>query len=104
VSIGSYKLGHILNKSRDVIKKLINVDIGIKPQSITAYLFENNDAKKMLTNRPSFSYKGTYGTITIMGGCTEYTGAIKLASISASAIGLVVEFHVLQCQAQLQMQ
>ena len=86
ISIGSYKLGHILNKSRDVIKSLINVDIGIKPQGVTAYLFENDDAKKMLANRPSHSYKGSYGTITIMGGCTEYTGAIKLASISASAI------------------
>lgn len=86
VSIGSYKLGHFLNQSRDAIKELINVDIGINPVGSTALLFEAEDAKNMLTERKSYSYKGTYGTATIMGGCTEYTGATKLASISASAI------------------
>ncbi len=86
ISIGSYKLGHFLNRSRDVIKSLINVDIGIKPVGCTAYLFEIDDAKKMLKDRDSYSYKGTYGTVTIIGGCTEYTGATKLASISMSTI------------------
>ncbi len=86
VSIGSYKIGHYLNKARDVIKSLVNVDIGIKPVGYTAQLFEQADARKLLKDRQSYSYKGTYGTVTIMGGCTEYTGAAKLASISASAI------------------
>jgi len=86
VSIGSYKLGHFLNEARDEIKSLVNVDIGIKPVSVCAHLFENEDAAAMLTARKSYSYKGTYGTVSMIGGCTEFTGAAKLASISASGI------------------
>ena len=86
VSIGSYKLGHILNRAKDVMKSKINVDIGIEPVEVEAHLFENDDARALLEDRPSYSYKGNYGTVTIIGGCDEYTGAIKLANLSASAI------------------
>lgn len=86
ISIGSYKLGHILNMSKDVMKSKINVDIGIEPIESIACLFEKEDAKALLKDRPSYSYKGTYGTVTIMGGTDEYTGAIKLANMSASSI------------------
>ena len=86
VSIGSYKIGHLLNKSRDYIKNLINVDIGIKTQDVIIYHFEESDAKELLKDRDSYSYKGTYGTVTIIGGCIEYSGAIKLANLSACAV------------------
>ncbi len=86
ISIGSYKLGHVLNRAPDVMKSKINVDIGIEPVDHIASLFENEDAKALLLDRASYSYKGTYGTVTIIGGMDEYTGAIKLANISASAV------------------
>ena len=86
VSIGSYKLGHFLNKARDVIKKHINIDIGIEPCEVNTYLFEESDARLSLPSRKSYSYKGTYGTVSIIGGCIEYTGALKLSSISMSAV------------------
>ena len=86
VSIGSYKLGHILNRAKDVMKSKINVDIGIEPVEVEAHLFENDDARAFLEDRLSYSYKGNYGTVTIIGGCDEYTGAIKLANLSASVV------------------
>lgn len=86
VSIGSYKLGHVLNMANDAMKSKINVDIGIEPIDSVACLFEEQDAGALLKDRQSYSYKGTYGTVTLIGGMDEYTGAIKLANMSALAI------------------
>ena len=86
VSIGSYKSGHFLGRAKDKITELINVDIGISPIDKPYYLFEMEDAKKLLSKRESYSHKGTYGYITLIGGSYEYSGAIKLASISSSAM------------------
>lgn len=86
VSIGSPKSGHYLNMAKDKIGKLVNVDIGIdlieKPYS----LLEKQDVKSFFGNRDNFSHKGTYGYVTLIGGCTEYSGAVKLANLSASAM------------------
>lgn len=46
----------------------------------------NNDLKEIFKKREKDSHKGTYGYVGIMGGCTEYTGAIKLANMSSSAL------------------
>lgn len=86
VSIGSYKSGHFLNMAKDKISSLVNEDIGILPLDKPYYLFELEDAKKALPKRAEFSHKGTYGYITLIGGSYEYSGAIKLANISASAM------------------
>ncbi len=86
VSIGSYKSGHFLNMAKDKIGALVNCDIGIKPLDTPYYLFEKEDAKNLLTKRENYSHKGTYGYITLIGGSYEYSGAIKLANISSSAM------------------
>lgn len=86
VSVGTIKSGHLLNMAKDKIKKLVNCDIGIdlieKPYS----LLEKEDVKKFLGRRENFSNKGTYGYITLIGGSTEYSGAIKLANLASTAM------------------
>lgn len=86
VSIGTAKSGHYLNQARDEIGKLINIDIGIDLAEKPFYLLEREDVKGFLGKRKSYSHKGTYGYIALIGGCTEYSGAVKLANLSASAM------------------
>lgn len=86
VSIGSYKSGHFLGMARDKIGRLVNEEIGIINIGEKYILFENEDAVALLKKRDSYSHKGTYGYITLIGGSYEYSGAIKLANISASAM------------------
>ena len=72
--------------AKDKIKKLVNCDIGIAPVLPPYHLFEMKDASALIENRPNFSHKGTYGYITLIGGSIEYSGAIKLANLSASSM------------------
>ena len=50
------------------------------------YELEMQDIKDIFSKRPSDSNKGDYGYVGIIGGCIKYSGAVKLASLSASAL------------------
>ena len=82
----SYKYGHFLNKAMDYIKKLVNIDIGIKILQSDAKLLEIEDFKKTFKPRNHFSNKGTYGYIGIIGGSKNYIGAVKLSSLAVAAL------------------
>lgn len=86
VSIGFLKNGLLMGRAKDVIGKLVNVDIGIGLHGKCRYLCENGDFASVLRPRRQDSHKGDYGYVTIMGGCREYSGAVKLANLSASAL------------------
>lgn len=86
VSVGSYKYGHFLGMAKDVMREKTNVDIGIAVRGEYAVLAEREDFLPLLLPRKCFSNKGTYGYVGIMGGCTEYSGAVKLANMGASAL------------------
>lgn len=86
VAIGSYKLGHFLNMAKDYINELKCVDIGIPIIGEKLFLMEKADFKDVLKNRLEYSNKGDYGLVGIMGGCLEYSGAVKLANMSLSAL------------------
>ena len=47
---------------------------------------ERVDIKQNFAERLSNTNKGDYGYVGIMGGCLEYSGAIKLANLSLSAL------------------
>ena len=49
-------------------------------------ILKKEDLKEVFKKREKDSHKGTYGYVGIMGGCMEYTGAIKLANMSATAL------------------
>lgn len=86
VSVGTRKRGHFLGDAKDAIGRLVNVDIGIDVSSEKTYLLEASDASSVLGTRAQNSHKGTYGYVTVMGGCVEYAGAVKLANMSAAAL------------------
>ncbi len=86
VSIGTYKYGHFLGSAKDVMKAKKNVDIGIEIRGKYAILAQKADFAPLLAPRKNNSNKGTYGYVGIMGGCTEYSGAVKLANMGASAL------------------
>ena len=44
------------------------------------------DIKEIFKERKRDTHKGDYGYIGIMGGCMEYSGAIKLANMSTASI------------------
>lgn len=86
VSIGNLKSGLLLNRAKDYIGRLMNVDIGIEPVREEFYLFENKDALNCLKDRSNFSNKGTYGYTTLIGGSLKYSGAIRLAALSRASL------------------
>ena len=86
VSIGSFKSGHFLGRAKDVIGRAVNVDIGIRLIDKPYYLLGSCDVQPLLSPRLNFSHKGSYGYVTLIGGSLEYSGAVKLASLSASAM------------------
>lgn len=86
VSIGYLKPGLFLNKAKDFTKKIINVDIGILPPEKYIKLLQNDDIKNFFKSRMNFSNKGTYGYVGIMGGSTNYPGAIRLADLGVTAL------------------
>ena len=86
VSVGSLKSGHFLGKAKDCIGKIVNCDIGITLVDAPYGLIEPSDCKKAFKERKSFSNKGDYGYIAIIGGCVEYSGAVKLANLAVSSL------------------
>ena len=50
------------------------------------YEIEEKDIKDKFAKRPADSNKGDFGYVGIMGGSLEYSGAVKLANLSASAM------------------
>lgn len=86
VSIGTYKTGLFLGRAKDVIKNKCNVDIGIEMPKSLIGVVEGSDFASVLRPRPETSHKGNYGYITVMGGCPSYSGAVKLANLSAAAL------------------
>ena len=86
LSIGFCQPGHYLGCAKDVIGRLINLDIGIGLHGDCYYLVERADFGTLLTSRPHDSHKGSYGYVALLGGCAEYAGAVKLANLSCSAL------------------
>lgn len=86
LSIGGFKSGHFLNMAKDVMKKKINCDIGIKPADKTYGLLEYDDLREFFSDRANYSNKGTYGYIALIGGSKKYSGAIRLAAMANAAM------------------
>lgn len=86
VAIQSYKPGHFLARAKDVIKNQKCIDIGIQTTEENLFLLEENDVASLFAPRKNHSHKGNYGYVAIMGGSLEYSGAAKLANMSAAAL------------------
>ncbi|MCD8371836.1 MAG: NAD(P)H-hydrate dehydratase [Clostridia bacterium] len=88
VAIAEYKLGFILGDGMDYCGKVIKKDIGICLNEDTfAEVFEGEDIAEFYPARPRNSHKGTFGTATLICGCTKYVGAAVLATEAALRSG-----------------
>ncbi len=85
VAIGGYKYGHLLGSGRDLCGKLSICDIGINPTADTK-LIVDDDLQSIFSPRPHNCHKGTFGTVTLLGGSLPYSGAPRLASMAASSL------------------
>lgn len=86
VSVGTMKSGLVLGMARDCIGRLVNTDIGIPVSGRPYYLIEGSDCKSVFKKRLSFSNKGDYGYVAVIGGSMEYSGAVKLSNLALSAL------------------
>lgn len=87
VAIGSYKYGHFLGNAKDMIGSLTVADIGIAVlRESVCQVPEVTDFSSVLQHRSRNSHKGDYGYVGILAGCTEYSGAAKLANLSCAAL------------------
>ena len=86
VSVGNLKPGHFLARAKDVMKRVVNADIGIPPVGRRLWLAEEEDVRALLPPRLHHSNKGTYGTIALIGGSLPYSGAIRLAGMANAAM------------------
>lgn len=89
VSIGTRKAGHFLADGKDHCGQLVNCDIGIPVTPDCGPVFqvpEMGDFGEILPRRQANSHKGTYGYVAVMGGCRNYSGAVKLANLSAASL------------------
>ena len=86
VAIEAPKPGHFLGRAKDVIKQLKTVHIGIEAAGKPYMLCDEADFSPVFPARKNDSHKGVYGTAVLLGGCREYSGAVKLANMSLSAL------------------
>ena len=86
VSIGCPQPGHYLGEAKDMLRRLVNADIGIPPLGLSIRLAGPGDFSGILRHRRECCNKGDFGTAALLGGCTAYSGAAKLANLSLSAL------------------
>lgn len=91
VTLAAVKLGHILVSGPDVVGQLIVADIGITADyyhgDVTLEMATGPKIAGMLPPRPAGAHKGTFGTVLIVAGSKNYTGAAILAGQAATRIG-----------------
>ena len=86
VAIQFYKTGLFLNRAKDHTGRVVACDIGIPLTGEAAYLPDKEDFRAVLRPREHYAHKGTYGYVTMIGGCAAYGGAVKLAAMSHAAL------------------
>jgi NAD(P)H-hydrate epimerase len=96
VTMGAAKQGMVRLPAFEYIGELVAVDLGFPHklktlENMNAEVADRVMIKKMLPSRPLDAHKGTFGTIMIAAGSTNYTGAALLAGKAAyrSGAGLV---------------
>lgn len=93
ITFAAHKPAHFLKKSQALCGQVLCVDIGIRegiqaaaPGNIT--LLDGREARKGIPARTPDSNKGDYGKLLTIGGCTQMTGAILMATLAAMHCGV----------------
>ncbi len=91
IVIGQWKQGLFTGAAADYVGELRLVDIGI-PDSFpnhtpSAYLFDAEEAKRLLPVRRPTGHKGTFGHLYVWGGTEQTEGAAALACVAGFRTG-----------------
>lgn len=86
LSIGTLKYGHVFGHGKDAVGELVDLDIGIPIVGKYGVLCEAHDFTSVICKRENYCHKGTFGYITLLGGCTNYSGALKLAENASASL------------------
>lgn len=100
VTMNNLKTGLFLNDAKDYVGQIKVVDVGIPTLGAEANLLEKSDLKQVFIPRRENSHKGNYGYVGIIGGSTEYSGAVKLSNYAYSTLKVgagVVKLCVPNC-------
>lgn len=89
IVMGSLKYGDLLGAAKDFCGKVTVCDIGIPVVGKSVRVPEMGDFASILRRRRNDSHKGTYGYVTIFGGCRFYSGAAKLANLACMQVRTV---------------
>ena len=71
--------------AKDYIKKVVNYNLNYEVDA-NSYLLELNDFDKIIKDREHFSNKYDYGLVSIIGGCSDYNGSVKLCNMASAAL------------------
>ncbi|HNU23425.1 MAG TPA: NAD(P)H-hydrate dehydratase [Mesotoga sp.] len=98
VTFGLAKTGHFLYPGREFCGKVVVSSAGfhrsIMDSLADSEVIDDEMASELLPERARNSYKGSYGSVLVVGGSEVYTGAPFLAAIGAfrSGCGLVYTY------------
>lgn len=95
VAIQTFKTGHFLNDGKDCSGRVIAADIGIPVCGKKYRIIGDKDVAKLFPPRKNNSNKGSYGKCAVVGGCSRYVGAVKLADAGAAALRAGAGLNVL---------
>jgi NAD(P)H-hydrate epimerase len=92
VCMAAIKKGLLKFPAFEYVGKIAVVDIGLPKnlpefKKINTYVVDQDMVRTMLPARPLDAHKGTFGTCMIIGGSTNYCGAVLLSVESAYRIG-----------------
>ncbi len=92
VCMAAIKKGLLKFPAFKYVGEIAVVDIGLPKNlpefmNIQAYIVDQDVVRNMLPARPLDAHKGTFGTCMIVGGSTNYCGAVLLSAKSAYCIG-----------------
>ncbi len=86
VTVQYPKTGLFLNGGKDATGKLKVIDVGIGLYADGCNIVEEEDIRILFPRRKNDTHKGTYGKSAIIGGCSNYLGAVKLANAGLCAL------------------
>ncbi|HMN60345.1 MAG TPA: NAD(P)H-hydrate dehydratase [Anaerolinea sp.] len=92
ISMAAVKSGMMRLPAFELCGDIQVVDIGL-PEGLEAWDAVRNEivsedlVRSLLPERPTDGHKGTFGTVTVVGGSLNYTGAVLLATWAAGKVG-----------------
>ena len=93
VCMAAIKKGLLKFPAFEYAGEIVVVDIGLPKnlpefKNIHASIVDQGVVRKMFPARPLDAHKGTFGTCMIIGGSTNYCGAVLLSAASAYRVGV----------------